>query len=421
MITIIDALRKNPQVSDYKITVIKKESYELFYVKGKLETVRCTDTCDKEVTVYADHDGFKGDSQFFVYPSTTAEQLDALIAEAAAKALVINNQNYQLPGDEKAEYVVESNFSEYTPVEIASRVAKAVFEANEVENASLNAVEIFINKYTETVANSRGLEKTQVRYDAMVEAIPTYNGEKESVELYEQYNFSSLDENAIRSEIAGKMAEVKARYEAVTPAEKPACNVVISGLELYVLFARIAFNLNYSAVYSHSNLFRKGDDIQKSADCDLIGITMTGELPGNCRSTKFDDDGLSLASAKIVENGVVTGYYGSNRFGQYLGENPTGDMRCISVEPGSIGNIEGPYLEILATSGLQVDFHNDYIGGEVRLAYWHDGEKIVPVTGIAVSGKLSDVLAHIRFTEKTASRSGYYGPAKAVLSNMNIF
>ena len=55
MKTIIEALNNNPRVSDYKINLKQKESYESFYVKGKLETVRCTDTCDKIVTVYVVH------------------------------------------------------------------------------------------------------------------------------------------------------------------------------------------------------------------------------------------------------------------------------------------------------------------------------------------------------------------------------
>ena len=93
MKTIMELLQKNPQVSDYKINVHQTESCELFFVKGKLETVRRTDTCDKEVTVYVDHDEYKGDSQFFVYPSTTTEQLEELIGEAVGKALLINNKN----------------------------------------------------------------------------------------------------------------------------------------------------------------------------------------------------------------------------------------------------------------------------------------------------------------------------------------
>ena len=66
---IIALLKANPEVDDFKINIRRKESDERFYVKGKLETVRHTDTCDKEVTVYVEHGDFLGDSQFLVYPS----------------------------------------------------------------------------------------------------------------------------------------------------------------------------------------------------------------------------------------------------------------------------------------------------------------------------------------------------------------
>ena len=72
-------------------------------------------------------------------------------------------------------------------------------------------------------------------------------------------------------------------------------------------------------------------------------------------------------------------------------------------------------------SGLQVDFFSDYIGGEVRLAYYHDGQKLTPVTGISISGSVSDVLNTIRFSDETATQDGYMGPKKALLTNMNIF
>ena len=72
-------------------------------------------------------------------------------------------------------------------------------------------------------------------------------------------------------------------------------------------------------------------------------------------------------------------------------------------------------------SGLQVDFYNDYIGGEVRLAYYHDGEKTVPVTGISISGKLFEVLDHIRLSKDVTVRNAYQGPKKAVLEPMKIY
>ena len=424
MMKLESILRANARVTDYKINIHEIKSYEMFFVKGKLETVRRTNTCDTQVTVYVSHEEFLGNSDFLVYPSTTEEQLTELIAQAAAKALLINNKPYALPSDETGEYTVESNFADFRPEDLAAKVANTVFSANELPDGSLNSVEVFLNQHHETVINSRGIRKSQVRYDAMVEAIPTYNGDEQSVELYEQYNFSTLDEAALYQEIADMMEAVKARYEAVKPQKEIGCKVILNKHELSELFYAIADNLRYSAVYSHSTVFKKGDAIQKEPTGDRVSITMAGAVEGNIRSTKFDSDGLSLTEMNIVSDGKAVAYFGDNQFGQYLNEKPTGSLRCLCAETGSLSEKElgeGPYLEVISMSGLQVDFFSDYIGGEVRLAYYHDGEKCTPVTGISISGSASEVLNSIHFSSKPAVCDGYMGPEKAQLTNMKIF
>lgn len=424
MKNIISALKANSEVSDYKINVHEKVSYELFFVKGKLETVRATDTCDKQVTVYVDHGEFKGDSQFFVYPSTTEAQLNERIAEAVAKAKLIDNKFYEIPGKDTGSFEVASNFSTCSLPELAAVAANTTFQANSVENAALNAVEVFINKHTERICNSRGLDKSQVRYDAMIEAIPTYNGSEQSVELYEQLNFGSMDPQVIAKEIAEKLNDVKARYEAVRPDFPIACDVVLGKLELATLFGNIARDLNYGTVYMHANLFKKGEKVQQEICGDSIGITMRAEAEGSIRSRKFDSDGMALTDIRVVENGEAVNYFGDNRYGQYLGEVPTGSLGCACVDAGTLSPADmtaGKYLEVVSMSGLQVDFFNDYIGGEVRLAYYHDGEKVTPVTGISISGKVSEVLKYIRLANWTAVEEGYVGPEKARLSQMTVF
>ena len=424
MKTIIAALKANPRVSDYKINLTAKESYECFYVKGKLETVRCTDTCDKIVTVYVDHGEFKGDSQFYVYPSTTGEEMAELIEKAVEKASLLNNKMYTLPENETGEYEVKSNFSAYTLSGLSKEITEAVFSANNLENADLNSVEIFVNRHTDTVCNSRGIHKTQVRYDAMVEAIPTFNGEGESVELYQQYNFSAFCAETVKEEIAQKLREVKARASAVKPDFSLNCKVILNKQELGELFGTISYDLNFSTVYSHANLYHKGDDIQADPTGDKITITMAGSVPGNIRSAHFDGDGMTLKDTTIVKDGKAVAYYGANRFGQYLEEVPTGNLRCIQVAPGSACAkclTAAPYLEVLSMSGLQVDPFNDYIGGEIRLAYYCDGEKTMPVTGISITGSLKQVLSSIRLSTEIAAEDGYTGPAKAILQDMKIF
>ena len=415
-------LAGHSRVSDYKVNITKKESYELFFVKGALETVRHTDTWDREVTVYVDHGEYKGASRFFIYPSTTFSQKADLINEAVEKASLIQNQKYDLPARETGRFTVESNFEDLDPAELAAAIARVVFDANTVENASLNAVEIFINKYSERVINSRGLDKTQIRYDAMVEAIPTYNGQELSVELYEQYNFSNLDIEHLRKEIADKMVEVKARFEATTPTQIQPCKVILNPLELSQLFWFISDDMNYATVYGHSNLYSKGDLIQKNPTGDKLTVTMAGSLPGNVQSRCFDADGMTLTDTTIIADGKVINYFGANRFGQYLGEKPTGDLKCLKVAPGTATDFEtGPYLEVVSMSAFQVDLYSDYVGGEVRLAYYHDGEKVIPVTGVSFSGSLAECLNHIRLSAEITTQDGYTGPNKAVLEGMNIY
>lgn len=424
MNTIIKHLQSHKEVCDYKINLNRTESYELFFVKGSLETVRNTDNTDKEVTVYVDHSDFRGHASFFVYPSTTEDELERLIGEAVEKAKLIENPAYTLPAGATGEFAVETNFTDFDASELAAAIANTVFDANTLEITSLNAVEVFINRITETVVNSRGLHKTQVRWAAMVEAIPTATAGGESVELYEQYNFNALDIDTLRTEIADKLTQAKARFDAKRMEITGAPRVILHAQELKELFWNFADDLDYSSVYSHHNVYKKGDAIQTAPTGDLIGITMCAALPGCASSRCFDVDGLTLGEKRIIDSGKVIAYHGSNRFGQYLQEQPTGLLPCICLDPGTAGDAEfaeGAYLEILSMSGIQTDFYSDYIGGEIRLANWHDGETIVPVTGVSISGKLSEVLNHIRFSKNCTLSGSYHGPDKAIIEGMNIF
>ena len=71
-------------------------------------------------------------------------------------------------------------------------------------------------------------------------------------------------------------------------------------------------------------------------------------------------------------------------------------------------------------SGLQVDIYNDYIGGEVRLGYYFNGEREIPVTGISISGKLSTAIANMRLSNEATTYEDYNGPKCAILNGIEI-
>ena len=421
---LIEILSSCAEISDWKINIHRRESCELFFIKDKLDCARRTDTTNNRITVYVDRDGYRGDAVFYAYPSTTEEELRKLCSDTAKRAALIKNAHYSLPEGGVGEYTIESNFSEYEPMALAKEIAAGVFAANGVDGAAINALEVFVTKHCDKVINSLGLDKTQTRYDAMVEAIPTFDGEGSSVELYEQYNFSLLDPEALKAEIAGKMEEVKARSEATAPNAELKCNVIFNKGELAQLFRVMAKDIDYGSVYSQISLHKKGEAIQLPGSGDRINLTLCASLPGSVSSSLFDMDGMSLGEKEVIEGGIVKAYHGSNRFGQYIGEEPSGSLPCMKVAPGSAEKDDfsaAPALEVLSMSGLQVDFYSDYIGGEVRLAYYHDGEKTLPLTGISVSGKLSEVLSEIRLSSDRALSGAYFGPEKALIGNMKIF
>ena len=424
MIKVIELLKADSRINDWKINIHRRESCELFFIKDKLDCVRRTETTNNRVTVYVDGDGFRGDAMFYVYPVSGEEEIKVLLDSAVKRARLVKNSPYTLPSGGEEEYVIQSNFSEYEPIELAKTISRQVFASNEIENAAINALEVFVTKHCEEVINSCGINKRQIHYDAMVEAIPTFNSENGSVELYEQYNFSALDIPALREEISGKMAEVKARSEAVTPTAPPSCPVILNMPELSQLFRTMVSDLDYAQVYYSANLHKKGEKIQPAGSGDRICVTLKGEIEGSFRSSRFDMDGVGLGSLPVIVNGEVCAYHGSSKFGQYIGEKPSGNLPCTEVDAGSAPPElfkKGPYLEIISMSGLQVDFYNDYIGGEIRLAYYNDGSSIIPLTGISVSGKLSEVLGEITLSSEKSLYEGYFGPGKALIKNMKIF
>ena len=407
----------------YRIIENTVNSYELFFVHKDLETVRSTDSKATYVTVYTEHDGRIGDSAFQIYQSMTEDDIKKKIEQAVARADLVSNEPYELVDKGILEAGLPTNLDKYEPEELGRLIADAVYAADTVPGGSINALEIFIYKDVKHVINSRGVDKTQTVYRVMIEAIPTFTDDKQSVELYEDYRFTVFDPEKLTAEIAEKMREVADRSKAQRPGKELNINVVLRPHEIVRLASELAHDQGYGSIYMHANLHKEGDNLQEG-DCDKLNITMKAVIPGSERSAYFDDDGAQLYDTEVIKDGVVCGSFGSNRFGQYLKvQRPSGDLKCVSLGKGTLTDEEiksEPYIDCVSMSGLQLDLYNDYIGGEIRLAYYFDGEKTVPVTGITMSAKLSEVLSSLRLSEKTDVSGAYEGPVRALLKKVSV-
>ena len=303
MSKVIALLEKDPRLSGWRVSENATASYELFFVHRKLETARATDTLDTQVTVYADHDGKKGDSTFSVTASMTEEEMQEKLDAAVRRAGLVFNEPYELPQGGHEDVELPTNMKEMDPRELAQKIANAVFDADKVPQCSINACEIFLYRNTLRVRNSRGIDKTQRSWHVMIEAIPTFTDSTQSVELYEDYRFTEFDEKKLTAEIAARMAEVRDRAQAKKPETPLNVNVILRPLEIKDLLFELAMDLNYETVYDHSNLHKLEDDLQAGGDGDKLTLTMKAMVPGSERSAAFDRDGAALTDTCLIGSG----------------------------------------------------------------------------------------------------------------------
>lgn len=419
---IIKILNNCKKIDAWKTVNVNIDSYQLFCVHNKIETVRRVISDETKVTVYVNHDEKTGSSTFTVFPSDSETEIAAKLDNASNAAKLIYDTPYGLP---KKEHSVVSCVRDESidPVVLAADVYEAVQRGNDFYDCDVNALEIFIDSVKTRVINSEGLDKFRTKHNIMIEAIPTCNKGGESVELYKTISLATVDTDKITAEINESIADVSARMKAVRPKEKINCPVIFRANELKDLIAELIADSNFKTVYSGGNLHKIGDKWNNGGLCPIT-VTLRGALQDCSGESSFDVDGVNYVDVTVIENGEIKACHGSHRFAFYLGKEATGSEPCVEIAAGNLTKTElfsGKYLEIASMSGLQVDVYNDYIGGEIRLAYYSDGTEVVPVTGISVSGKLSETLGTFQLSDMRTTLEKFCGPCYCKAEKLTIY
>ena len=110
---------------------------------------------------------------------------------------------------------------------------------------------------------------------------------------------------------------------------------------------------------------------------------------------------------------VLIQFNGNARFEYYLGVEPTGFFSAVKLDNGTKAFEEmkkEPYLYVVSFSDFSMDSLSGYFGGEIRLAYIFDGEKVTPVTGGSVSGNLLELQKDMAFSTERYKDKNYDGP-----------
>lgn len=425
---IIAALKNVQGVDDYQIAVTNEDRHELYFVLGKRETVRHTQVVSYVVTVFKkmtkDGKELLGSSSFNVPYVISRKALEKKIEEALYSAAFVTNKAYTLPIGDGKRHTFRSPEITADPWKSLDEVAEA-FEQAALPKKKFNALELFLISTQFRLVNSRGVDYQKNSAILEVEAIPSFDGHKPSdpvnqkVELYKYFRYRKIDLAIIRADAVHALEEVEARFNAQKLLAKGPLDVVIKDEEVISLCQDLISDLSYAGVYNHATDKKIGDVLQKVEGGEKLTIGLDRRYPAD----KFDGDGVMMTPITVIKDGKVFSNYGNNRYAQYLGVKPTGNLAGLKVALGKTTQealFQGPHLEIISLSGIQIDIYSSYIGGEVRLAYYVDGGKKTPVSGFSFSGNLFKTLENISISQEQFMTTTYVGPKYIRLKNMDV-
>ena len=421
---IIKALKKYEKVTDYAIKEVKTTTCEQFYDLQKLETKRATNTNEITVRIYSsfeeDNKKYLGNASFIISHKLSQKELNSLIEDAIYQASFVKNEYYELVKGEGKKSFTQKALAK-SPYEVLEDVAK-IFFSEKTDECMFNSLECFYNENEIHLVNSKGVDYKKKIHNIQVEAIPSYKKQGDirlnATELYRMFKYDEFDSAKIQEDAHNAILDILNRSNATKLKEKQTVNVILKDKHILEMVDELISSYDYASVYSHTNYKNVGESIQEN------GITpLNISISPVSKADFFDEDGVLLKELKVIENGVVASYYGSNRYAYYLKAKPSGYMDTIKLDCGNTKYNQmkkKAYVEILDVSGIQVDLFSDYIGGEVRLANYFDGKNTYPITAFSFSGSLQKCINELELSKEKSKINYYNGPKYALLKDLEV-
>ncbi|MBQ9118900.1 MAG: hypothetical protein IJY09_02445 [Lachnospiraceae bacterium] len=408
-------------VSVYQISETKEESVELFFIRKSLDMRRRKAVKKASVTVYREFsEGEKrylGSSSTVLQDSLTDEEIEKQIASAWYAASFVKNLYYELPEGERKESVhASSGLADKELAESAQIYAKALFAEDTEEDVFLNSTEVFLKRTWHRIVNSRGIDVSYVNERASGEFVVQCIGEQD-VETYVDFAYHDLETEALRRKVRAALEQTRARASAVQAPPAGNYRVILSGDYVPTLLSYYVDRAGTAYVYQKYSNYEVGCKVQGEEVCgDAINLTLKATVP-------YSGEGIALEDRELVKDGSLQLLHGGIRFAYYLGVEPTGHYDGLTAKAGTVSLEEmkqQPYLHVVNFSDFQMDSFSGHFGGEIRLAYWFDGEKVVPVTGGSINGSILDVQKNLTFSKELQTEKDFEGPMAVCMEGISV-
>ena len=426
---------------DYEIEEMRESGWEFYFIRHRLDQNRAKDVTSIKVKVYkAIEDGkFLGSAVGTIPPTATKDEIKKLIDNLVYQAGLVKNPYYEINGPQETEIEDGINVRmEDIDVKAISKDYIETFAAiPETETEFLNSYEIFVSKKEKHFVNSRGIDITMAYPTSLIEVVTNArtnekakgnSGEGSSenideIELYRLYNRGTCDKEGLTKDVVELLTMGKDRLDAMPTPNLKKAPLILSTQDAVPLFDYFFSRVNAAFKYQGLSDWEIGKPISEDVRGDKVTLTALPMLPNSSKNFAFDEEGAAVKERVLINENIPEKYYGMRQFSQYLGLKDSSQVYNYRVEGGSKTAEElrkGPYVEVVEFSGFDCDAITGDIAGEIRLGYYHDGEKITKVTGGSVSGSMTELIKEMYFSKELRQHNSALIPAVVRLENATI-
>ena len=418
----IVALLKASGADAWELTDRREEGWEFYFIRRKLDQNRARLVEHIRVKVYKKSpDGqFLGSASGEIAPTAGEDEARREIGRLIANAAYVKNPFYTLnPPVESAAGEGEA----VDPAPIAGDFIKALRSAPETATEDINSSELFVSAIRRRFINSEGVDVVSVYPRSMAEVVVNARREGHEIELYRMYQSGGCDREALIRDLGETMRFGRDKLVAEPTPNLGRADVVFSSAASRELYGWFAGRMSAAyKVYGYSD-WEIGAPVVPDAAGDRVTLVARKALPNSSENAAFDAEGAPVRDVTMIEDGVARRFLGSRQFSQYLKLEDSFQPGNFEVSGGSQDAAalrEGQFLEAVEFSDFQVDPFNGDIAGEIRLAYWHDGERVVPVSGGSVSGTMAELAARMCMSRETRQYDNWVVPAVTRLEGVTV-
>ena len=407
----------------WEVSDEKTAGWEFYFIRHNLDQNRAKNVEHITVKVYQRiGDDQIGAAAAELPPTATAAEAKKLVESLAYQATLAPNRAYALHRPAAAHAAPRADAPVDVP-SIAKDFLSAMASIPESADEDLNSYEIFTAAVTRRFVNSEGIDVTETYPSSMLEAVVNARSGAHEIELYRMFKSGTCDSDGLRRSIARAMTYGRDRLHTVPTPPLGTADVIFSTDDAKQIYHYFAARLDPAMVLRKMSDWKLGEPIASDVRGDRVTLEALRTLPNSSRNRAFDAEGAPIRDTVMLRAGVPEHYLGGRMFSAYMGLEDSFIPGNFSVSGGTKSEDElrqGRYLEVVEFSDFQVDAMTGDIFGEIRLAYWHDGAAVTPVSGGSISGNMREFIKEMYLSAETVQFDNFRLPAATRLCGVTV-